>query len=81
MVLFRQRITCEGWQGENSAGVGKTLPRVRSGLRLLTFTPFSILTLVAILGAALRTIWIPRMLEFSLSIVDAKGFLGCRAHV
>jgi len=35
---------------------------------------FCILTLV-ILGAALHTIWIPRMLEFLLSIVDAKSFL------
>jgi hypothetical protein len=77
MVLadFRQRITREGWQGENSAGVGKTLSRVRSGSQIApihnsVFLPWSIL-----LGAALHTIWIPRMLEFLLSIVDTRSFL------
>jgi hypothetical protein len=74
MVLaeFRQRITCEGWQGENSAGVGKSLSRVRSGslIARIHFSPWSII------GAALHTIRFPRMMEFLLSIVDAKSFFG-----
>ena len=77
MVLaeFRQRNTCEGWQGENSAGVGKTLSRVRSGSQIAhihhsVYSPWSIL-----LGAALHAFCILRMTEFLLFIVDAKSFL------
>jgi hypothetical protein len=42
---FRQRITRERWQGEDSAGVGKTLSRVRPGSQI-SHLPFCILTLV-----------------------------------
>jgi hypothetical protein len=44
LAKFRQRLTCEGWQGENSAGVGKTLSRVRSGFQIAQ-SPICILTL------------------------------------
>ena len=77
MVLAdsRQRITCEGWQGENPAGFGKTLPRVRSGFQIAYYVHYSVFSPWSVIGAALHTIRIPKMMEFLLSIVDAKSFL------